>query len=256
MTTPGQDGQYGQYGQPQNYPAQPPYGQPAQGSPDPFFAGQQPPYGQPPQYGEQPQYGQPPQYGAPDPYAGQAQYGQPQYGAAGSYGAQPGFTQPAPAGGDPGLDQPWYGIGFGAAVKRAFQKYASFSGRASRGEYWWFWLFNMIIGTILQVISAAAGGVSFFSATSDSGAAAAGAGAMAVIGIASLYSLAVLLPNLGVLVRRLHDTGRGGGWFFIIFVPFVGGIILLVFLASASTPGRNQYDIGAPPGQGYFPTAY
>lgn len=56
-----------------------------------------------------------------------------------------------------------------------------------------------------------------------------------------IYSLAVLVPSLAVIVRRLHDIGKSGGWFFISFVPFVGGIILLVFECMDSQPGENAY---------------
>jgi uncharacterized membrane protein YhaH (DUF805 family) len=56
-----------------------------------------------------------------------------------------------------------------------------------------------------------------------------------------LYGLAVLLPGLGVFVRRMHDTGRSGWWFFINFVPLVGWIISLIFLVQDSKPGDNQY---------------
>ena len=67
-----------------------------------------------------------------------------------------------------------------------------------------------------------------------------------------LFYLAVLLPGLGVTVRRLHDTGRSGGWIFIGLVPFVGGIILLVFTCTDGKPGVNQYgpnpkEVGAVP---------
>ena len=59
--------------------------------------------------------------------------------------------------------------------------------------------------------------------------------------IYSLYTLAVLLPGLAVLVRRLHDIGKSGWWIFISLVPLIGSIVLLVFLATDSQPGENQY---------------
>lgn len=99
------------------------------------------------------------------------------------------------------------------------KKYAVFSGRARRKEYWMFALFAAIIAIVLGVI----GVVIKFPY------------------LVVLFYLAILLPGLGVTVRRLHDTGRSGGWFFISFVPFVGGIILLVFTCSDSQPGVNQY---------------
>ena len=75
-----------------------------------------------------------------------------------------------------------------------------------------------------------------------------GAGAIAVeleIAAAAMlpnfYTLAVLLPSLGVLVRRLHDTGRSGWWFCIVLVPVIGPIAVLVFLVQDSNPNENQY---------------
>ncbi|CAM5414650.1 DUF805 domain-containing protein [Streptomyces fimicarius] len=99
------------------------------------------------------------------------------------------------------------------------KNYAGFSGRARRKEYWMFVLFNFIIGVVLSVIGTAIDTqIPYY-----------------------LYLLAVLVPSLAVLVRRLHDTGRSGWWFFIAFVPLVGFIILIVFLASEGKPETNQH---------------
>lgn len=106
------------------------------------------------------------------------------------------------------------------------KKYAVFSGRARRKEYWFFALFNIIFSFVLGFIDAVVG-------TFDPS-----------IGIGLLggvYSLAVLLPGIGVFVRRLHDTGRSGWWFFIAFVPIVGAIVLLIFMFLDSNPDENQY---------------
>ncbi|MFJ6834932.1 DUF805 domain-containing protein [Streptomyces sp. NPDC091209] len=100
------------------------------------------------------------------------------------------------------------------------KKYATFNGRARRQEYWMFALINVIIYVALLVIDLSLLGTGV---------------------IAPLYELAVLLPSLAVGVRRLHDTGRSGWWTFIALVPLVGGIILLVFLASDTKPEANQY---------------
>lgn len=104
------------------------------------------------------------------------------------------------------------------------KKYTVFSGRARRKEYWMFALWNAIITLALYAIS----GVT--------------KGSVGVIFslIALLYALAVLLPSLGVFVRRMHDTGRTGWWFFIGLIPVVGAIVLLVFLVQDSKPD-NQY---------------
>lgn len=99
------------------------------------------------------------------------------------------------------------------------KKYAVFTGRARRREYWMFFLVNFIVGLVLAVI-----------------------GRVLDLEILQyLYSLAVLLPGLGVSVRRLHDTGRSGWWLLIALVPLIGAIVLLVFLVSDSQPDTNQY---------------
>ena len=99
------------------------------------------------------------------------------------------------------------------------KKYAVFDGRASRQEFWMFTLFNIIISVVLAVI----GVIIDFPYLS------------------TLYSLAVLLPTLGVGVRRLHDTGRSGWWYLISFVPLIGIIVLIIFWAQDSQPGDNKY---------------
>ncbi|MEU0781651.1 DUF805 domain-containing protein [Streptomyces sp. NPDC006173] len=102
------------------------------------------------------------------------------------------------------------------------KKYASFQGRARRSEYWMFALFNVVIALVLIGLAAATKSTVFY-----------------VLYVA--YILAVILPSLGVLVRRLHDTGRSGAWFFISFVPFVGGLVLFIFTVLEGNPGPNEY---------------
>ena len=106
------------------------------------------------------------------------------------------------------------------------KKYAVFSGRARRKEYWFFVLFNVIIAIVLSVIDGVAGTMS-----ADTG-----------FGLLSgLYSLAVLIPGIAVAVRRLHDRGRSGWWLLIAFIPLIGAIVLLVFFVQDSEAGDNDY---------------
>lgn len=105
------------------------------------------------------------------------------------------------------------------------KQYAVFNGRARRSEYWFFFLFNLIISLVLGVIDNAMG------LTTDGGGGVLGA----------IYGLAVLLPAIGVSIRRLHDTGRSGWWLLMVFVPVVGFIVLLVFFALDGEPGSNEY---------------
>ena len=105
------------------------------------------------------------------------------------------------------------------------KKYFVFQGRARRKEYWMFTLFNMLAYIVLMIVEGVLG-----------------MGGEGGIGLLStIYTLAVLLPALGVSVRRLHDTGRSGWWLLISLVPLIGGIVLLVFLILDSQPGANQY---------------
>lgn len=118
---------------------------------------------------------------------------------------------------------------FPDAVKSAFKNYAKFDGRASRSEYWWFVLFQVIVLIIPWFLMLGDGIV-------------AGIGALLYF----VAALGMLLPGLGLLFRRLHDTDRSAWWIFISFVPLVGGIVLLVFTCLDSTPGPNKY--GTRPG--------
>ena len=108
----------------------------------------------------------------------------------------------------------------------ALRKYAVFSGRARRKEYWFFILFNILIAAGLTLIDT-------FVGTYDT---------LRGVGLLSgLYSLGMLLPSLAVGVRRLHDIGRTGWWLLIGIVPLIGPIVLLVFAVLESQAGDNQY---------------
>ncbi|PKQ19852.1 MAG: hypothetical protein CVT66_07965 [Actinobacteria bacterium HGW-Actinobacteria-6] len=119
--------------------------------------------------------------------------------------------------------------------RKAFKQYATFSGRADLHEFWSFAIVNFVLYLImaLPVIDRYLGTYVL--------------GWLYNLSFAyPLYSLAVLLPSIAITVRRLHDTGRSGGWYFISLVPAVGSIILLVFLLQNSN-GENQYSPGARP---------
>ena len=108
----------------------------------------------------------------------------------------------------------------------ALKKYAVFSGRSRRKEYWYFVLFNIIVAIVLAGIDALLGTFNFTSS----------------IGLLSgIYGLAVIIPSLAVTVRRLHDIDRSGWWIFINLIPLLGAIVLLVFAVSEGTPGNNRY---------------
>jgi uncharacterized membrane protein YhaH (DUF805 family) len=100
------------------------------------------------------------------------------------------------------------------------KKYAIFSGRARRKEYWMFVLINVIISFVLYFIEGLAGGPG-------------------VVG--GLYGLALLIPSIAVGVRRLHDTNRTGWWLLIGLIPVIGAVILIVFTVQDGEQGANQY---------------
>ncbi len=106
------------------------------------------------------------------------------------------------------------------------KKYAVFNGRARRKEYWYFFLFNFIITIVLAFVDGVTGS---FSAEAG----------MGLLG--GIYMLAILIPGIAVSVRRLHDTGRSGGWLLIGLIPLIGAVALLVFLVQDSKSGQNQY---------------
>ena len=104
---------------------------------------------------------------------------------------------------------------------KVLSNYANFEGRARRKEYWMFFLFNLIVAVVIGFVTGFMGGV-LGKGTSISNAA------------SLIYNLGVLLPSLGVAIRRMHDSGRSGWW---ILFPFVN----LVFLCFDSEPGSNKY---------------
>lgn len=106
------------------------------------------------------------------------------------------------------------------------EHYADFNGRARRKDYWMFTLWNLIVCIVLGVIL---------------GALVAFTGIKALMVVAYLYGLAVLIPSIALGVRRLHDIGKSGLWYLIGLVPYVGGIVLLIFFCLDSQPGPNKW---------------
>ncbi|MDB5201711.1 MAG: rane protein [Ferruginibacter sp.] len=114
------------------------------------------------------------------------------------------------------------------------RNYANFSGRARRSEYWFFILFHFIFMMAMLLVFNFFDG---FSGVED------GTSEFTTLPaiLYFIYFAAVFIPSLAVTARRLHDMGKSGTWFFIYFVPFVGGIWLLVLLFTDSQPGMNKW---------------
>ena len=128
-------------------------------------------------------------------------------------------------------------VGFGEAVKRAFSGWSTWSGRATRAEYWWWFLFVWLVSLIPYVgILATAN----WTTTGDGTIEGTGGSVLWWI-IITLVWLAFVLPSIAVSVRRLHDTNRSGWWYWIVLVPCIGGIWYLILMLLPSTPGQNQY---------------
>lgn len=106
------------------------------------------------------------------------------------------------------------------------KKYAVFSGRARRKEYWMFCLFNFIFAIAAMILDNLLG-------TS--------VGSIGYGAIYGLYSLAILIPSFAVSARRLHDVGKSGWFLLICLIPIIGWIWLIILVCSDSVAGSNQY---------------
>ena len=100
----------------------------------------------------------------------------------------------------------------------AYKKYADFTGRARRKEFWMFVLFYFIVSIVLGIVDSIIG--------------------FQLLGL--LFSLGSLIPSLASGARRLHDTGRSGWWQLLYLIPLIGLIIMIVFLVQDSHPD-NEY---------------
>jgi uncharacterized membrane protein YhaH (DUF805 family) len=113
-------------------------------------------------------------------------------------------------------------MGLGEAVGTCFSKYATFTGRVTRAEYWYWVLFCSLAGTTFMLIEVV---------ISDS--------AGSVLGW--LFDLATIVPTIAVTARRLHDIDRSGWWQLLAFIPIIGWVILLVWFSQDGTRGSNRF---------------
>ena len=105
----------------------------------------------------------------------------------------------------------------------ALKKYATFSGRSRRKEYWMFFLINISISIVLAFSPFVLGAL----------------GGLLYMG----YALAMIVPGIALAVRRLQDQGKEWTWIFIGLVPLIGGIWLLVLMCTEGTKGENKYGL-------------
>jgi uncharacterized membrane protein YhaH (DUF805 family) len=117
-----------------------------------------------------------------------------------------------------------------------YRRYAEFSGRSRRQEYWMFVLFNFLVSGALAIIFGQnqATGVGLQIGFSSN---LTGTGGI----LQNLFGLVSFIPGLAVFVRRLHDTERSGWWTLLVFIPFFGWLVLLVFACLDGTRGINRF---------------
>jgi uncharacterized membrane protein YhaH (DUF805 family) len=160
------------------------------------------------------------QQNAPQPYPQQQQqqFQQP-------------MQQPTP-GVDLALSQPKYGINAVEAIVRFFKKYATFSGRASRSEYWWMFMWSYVLYFVIGALTRFSEGTGF---------------SQLFNGLSGLVSLGILVPMLALTIRRYHDSGRAGTWFLASVIPMVLGYIILIIalvflgLSAGTSSGYSDY---------------
>ena len=133
------------------------------------------------------------------------------------------------------LDQPLYGASFGEAIRRFFKKYADFTGRASRSEFWWWYLFAVLIAIVYSILLTTLG-------TIGNGGRGYGPIGWILIVVYIVWAVAIVVPSLALVWRRLHDANLAGPFFFLGFIPLVGWIILLVFYVMPSKPEGARFD--------------
>lgn len=132
------------------------------------------------------------------------------------------------------LSQPLYGATFGQAISRFFKKYGTFTGRASRSEFWWTALVVFLVNAVIS-------GIMSIGIVPDENGVYGPTYAIGLV-LSIVWFLATIVPWLALVWRRLHDTNKGGPFYFLVLIPFVGGIIVLILLALPSDPAGARFD--------------
>lgn len=121
------------------------------------------------------------------------------------------------------------------------RKYADFSGRARRKEFWLFALLMFLIEVVFMALLSAVGGQDLLMGYPASANVPMSGTVMAVVLLHFAVMLALLVPSLAVTFRRLHDTNRKGWWILISFIPLIGALVLFIFYLLDGTPGPNRF---------------
>jgi len=133
------------------------------------------------------------------------------------------------------LRLPHYGASFPVAMSRFFRKYATFSGRAGRAEFWWWALVNFAFSLVMGLLGAALTGDATYIYNQP-------VAWDAPNVLTTLFGLATLVPSLAVTWRRLHDVDLSGGWFFLCLIPVLGWAALIIMLARPSRASGIRFD--------------
>jgi uncharacterized membrane protein YhaH (DUF805 family) len=148
---------------------------------------------------------------------------------------------PLPAYADVPLNRPLYGATFTQAIKRFFTKYATFSGRASRAEYWWIVLFGFLVGLVIAIPGGIIGNLTQTAADQANGQPGIGFLPFGILGI--VFGLATIVPSIALAVRRLHDANFSGLFYLLTFIPYVGGLIVLIMNLMGPRPEGARFDV-------------
>lgn len=149
------------------------------------------------------------------------------------------ITTPAPARAGAALDQPLYHATIGQALGRFWRKYTTLRGRASRSEFWWWFLIYAAVGVLLSIANQLIVGAAPAGQTDT----ATIIGHVVAVSVASTaWSLVNLVGGVTVSVRRLHDTNRSGWWWFIQLIPVLGSITMIILVALPSNPAGHRFD--------------
>ncbi|WP_415853766.1 DUF805 domain-containing protein [Sinomonas sp. G460-2] len=136
------------------------------------------------------------------------------------------LTYPSLTPGEPPLWAPHYGANARQALKRFFKKYATFTGRASRSEFWWWaFVYYLFIGVLWFI------GLAQRGSTIDY-----------VTILMLVWLLGVTVPMLALIARRLHDANLSGWFMFLGSIPFVGTVVLLIFMLLPPKPAGQRFD--------------
>jgi uncharacterized membrane protein YhaH (DUF805 family) len=136
------------------------------------------------------------------------------------------------------LSQPYYGASIGTAFRRFWSKYATFSGRASRSEYWWWVLISVVISVVLSLLARLGG-----AGVEDSSGQMTGANGLGVVVgiVVVVYGLAIIVPSIALTVRRLHDANLSGPWILLDLIG-IGALVVFIMTLLGPNPAGARFD--------------